>query len=95
MSMNKNVRVSTHTRARSLGVIMAVLTPARLPPRGHARAAIVTDPVTGHLVELAGDAGAEQPGLLAVLAGPADPRARWGVRYRLIPSAVASSGMLR
>jgi predicted transposase YbfD/YdcC len=41
------------------------------------------DPVIGHLVELAGDAGAEQPGLLGVLARVADPRARRGVRHRL------------
>jgi predicted transposase YbfD/YdcC len=41
------------------------------------------DPVIGHLVELAGDAGAEEPGLLGVLARVADPRARRGVRHRL------------
>jgi predicted transposase YbfD/YdcC len=41
------------------------------------------DPALGHLVELAGDAAAEQPGLLAVLAGVADPRHRRGVRHRL------------
>ena len=41
------------------------------------------DPVLGHLVELAGDAAEEQPGLLAVLAGVADPRHRRGVRHRL------------
>jgi predicted transposase YbfD/YdcC len=41
------------------------------------------DPALGHLVQLAGDAGAEQPGLLAVLAGVADPRHRRGVRHRL------------
>ena len=40
-------------------------------------------PAIGHLVELAGDAGAEQPGLLAVLARVADPRHRRGVRHRL------------
>ena len=41
------------------------------------------DPVIGHLVELAGDAGAEQRGLLAVLVRVADPRHRRGVRHRL------------
>jgi hypothetical protein len=41
------------------------------------------DPAVSHLVELAGEAGAEQPGLLAVLATVADPRARRGVRHRL------------
>src|ERR1035438_9667879 len=41
------------------------------------------DPALGHLVQLAGDAAAEQPGLLAVLAGVADPRHRRGVRHRL------------
>jgi hypothetical protein len=41
------------------------------------------DPALGHLVQLAGDAAAEQPGLLAVLAGVADPRHRPGVRHRL------------
>jgi predicted transposase YbfD/YdcC len=41
------------------------------------------DPAVGHLVELAGDAADEQPGLLAVLARVADPRARRGVRHRL------------
>jgi DDE_Tnp_1-associated/Transposase DDE domain len=41
------------------------------------------DPAVGHLVELAGVAVEEQPGLLAVLAGVADPRHRRGVRHRL------------
>ena len=41
------------------------------------------DPAIGHLVELAGDATEEQPGLLGVLAQVADPRHRRGVRYRL------------
>jgi predicted transposase YbfD/YdcC len=42
------------------------------------------DPAIGHLVEVAaGDGAAEQPGLLAVLARVADPRARRGVRHRL------------
>jgi len=41
------------------------------------------DPAIGHLVELAGDGAGEQPGLLAVLAGVADPRRRRGVRHRL------------
>ncbi len=42
------------------------------------------DPAIGHLVELAGgDGPGEQPGLLAVLAGVADPRHRRGVRHRL------------
>ena len=41
------------------------------------------DPALGHLVELAGAAAEEQPGLLAVLAGVADPRRRRGVRHRL------------
>ena len=41
------------------------------------------DPAIGHLVELAGDAGGGQPGLLAVLARVADPRHRRGVRHRL------------
>jgi hypothetical protein len=41
------------------------------------------DPAIGHLVQLAGDAAEEQPGLLAVLAGVADPRHRRGVRHRL------------
>ena len=41
------------------------------------------DPAVGHLVELAGDAAEEQPGLLGVLAGVADPRHRRGVRHRL------------
>ena len=41
------------------------------------------DPAIGHLVELAGDAAEEQPGLLGVLARVADPRHRRGVRHRL------------
>jgi len=41
------------------------------------------DPALGHLVQLAGDAAQEQPGLLAVLAGVADPRHRRGVRHGL------------
>jgi hypothetical protein len=41
------------------------------------------DPGVGHLVELAGDATYEQPGLLGVLARVADPRARRRVRHRL------------
>ena len=41
------------------------------------------DPAIGHLVELAGDATEEQPGLLGVLASVADPRRRRGVRHRL------------
>jgi predicted transposase YbfD/YdcC len=41
------------------------------------------DPALGHLVQLAGDAAEQQPGLLAVLAGVADPRYRRGVRHRL------------
>ena len=41
------------------------------------------DPVIGHLAELAGGAAGEPPGLLAVLAGMADPRRRRGVRHKL------------
>ena len=41
------------------------------------------DPALGHLVQLAGDTAEEKPGLLAVLAGVADPRHRRGVRHRL------------
>ena len=41
------------------------------------------DPAIGHLVEVAGDVAADQPGLLGVLARVADPRRRRGVRYRL------------
>jgi predicted transposase YbfD/YdcC len=41
------------------------------------------DPAIGHLVELAGDVGADGPGLLGVLARVADPRRRRGVRHRL------------
>ena len=40
-------------------------------------------PVLGHLADLAGDAAEDPPGLLAVLAGVADPRHRRGVRHRL------------
>ena len=49
------------------------------PPRHHHR----FDPVLGHLADLAGDAGEDPPGLLAVLAKVADPRHRRGVRHRL------------
>src|SRR5512140_3306860 len=65
---------------------MAVLTPARSLPEGPMPAPPSSriDPVLGHLVELAaGDGAGEQPGLLAVLAGVADPRHRRGVRHRL------------
>lgn len=41
------------------------------------------DPAIGHLVEVAGNVAADQPGLLEVLARVADPRCRRGVRYRL------------
>jgi predicted transposase YbfD/YdcC len=41
------------------------------------------DPAIGHLVELAGGAAGEQPGLLGLLARVADPRRRRGVRHRL------------
>jgi DDE_Tnp_1-associated len=41
------------------------------------------DPALCHLADLADDARAEPPGLLAVLARVADPRRRRGVRYRL------------
>jgi predicted transposase YbfD/YdcC len=41
------------------------------------------DPAIGHLVEVAADAAKDQPGLLAVLAGMADPRHRRGVRHKL------------
>jgi hypothetical protein len=41
------------------------------------------DPALGHLVQLAGGAAGEQPGLLGVLATVADPRHRRGVRHRL------------
>ncbi len=41
------------------------------------------DPAIGHLIQLAGDAAEEQPGLLAMLAGVTDPRRRRGVRHRL------------
>jgi DDE family transposase len=41
------------------------------------------DPAIGHLVEVAGDTAGGQPGLLAALAGMADPRHRRGVRHRL------------
>jgi predicted transposase YbfD/YdcC len=41
------------------------------------------DPAIGHLVDVARDVAAEQPGLLGVLARVADPRRRRGVRHRL------------
>jgi len=41
------------------------------------------DPAIGHLAQFAGDAAAEQPGLLAILARIADPRHRRGVRHQL------------
>lgn len=41
------------------------------------------DSAIGHLVQLAGSAAGEQPGLLGVLARVADPRHRRGVRHRL------------
>ena len=41
------------------------------------------DPAIGHLVDLAGEVAAEQPGLLAMLAGVTDPRHRRGVGHRL------------
>jgi predicted transposase YbfD/YdcC len=41
------------------------------------------DPAIGQLVQLAGDAVGDQPGLLGVLARVGDPRHRRGVRYRL------------
>src|SRR6266516_109176 len=41
------------------------------------------DLALGHLADLAKDAGADPPGLLAVLAKVTDPRHRRGVRYRL------------
>jgi predicted transposase YbfD/YdcC len=41
------------------------------------------DPAIGHLVDVARDVAAEQPGLLGVLARVADPRHRRGVRHRL------------
>ena len=41
------------------------------------------DPAIGHLLELAGNVAAEQPGLLGVLARVTDPRYRRGVRHRL------------
>jgi predicted transposase YbfD/YdcC len=64
---------------------MAVLTPARSLPGGRCprRHLSLIDPAIGHLVELAGDAAGEQPGLLGVLARVADPRRRRGVRHRL------------
>lgn len=40
-------------------------------------------PAIGHLAERMGDATEDSPGLLAVLAGVADPRHRRGVRHRL------------
>jgi predicted transposase YbfD/YdcC len=42
------------------------------------------DPAIDHLAALAGDAGGDSPGLLAVLAGVTDPRRRRGVRHRLL-----------
>jgi hypothetical protein len=41
------------------------------------------DLALGHLADLAEDAAAGPPGLLAMLAKVADPRCRRGVRYRL------------
>jgi hypothetical protein len=41
------------------------------------------DPVLGHLADLVGDAADDSPGLLAVLAGVADPRHRRGVGHKL------------
>ena len=41
------------------------------------------DPVLGHLADLVGDAAGDSPGLLAVLAGVADPRHPRGVRHKL------------
>jgi DDE_Tnp_1-associated len=41
------------------------------------------DLALGHLADLAKDAAADPPGLLAMLARVADPRCRRGVRYRL------------
>ena len=41
------------------------------------------DPAVGHLADLARDAADDPPGLLAVLAGVADPRHRRGIRRRL------------
>jgi hypothetical protein len=41
------------------------------------------DLALGHLANLARDAAADPPGLLAMLAKVADPRCRRGVRYRL------------
>src|SRR6266487_4307030 len=41
------------------------------------------DLALGHLADLAKDAAADPPGLLAMLAKVADPRCRRGVRYRL------------
>jgi predicted transposase YbfD/YdcC len=41
-------------------------------------------PAIGHLADLVGDAAGDSPGLLAVLAGVADPRHRRGVRHRLL-----------
>jgi predicted transposase YbfD/YdcC len=41
------------------------------------------DPAVGHLADLARDAADDPPGLLAMLAGVADPRHRRGIRHRL------------
>src|SRR5205809_5155771 len=41
------------------------------------------DPAIGHLADLVAGGGEGPPGLLAVLAGVADPRHRRGVRHRL------------
>jgi DDE_Tnp_1-associated len=41
------------------------------------------DAAVGHLVALARDAADDPPGLLAMLAGVADPRHRLGIRHRL------------
>src|SRR5216117_4333800 len=42
------------------------------------------DLALGHLADLAKDAAADPPGLLAMLAKVADPRCRRGVRHRLV-----------
>ena len=41
------------------------------------------DPAIGHLADLADETAGDSPGLLAVLAGMADPRRRRGVRHKL------------